>query len=37
MRFYNTQHQFYRGIDLHARNMYVCIFSHSGEIVLYRN
>lgn len=23
MRFYKNQHQFYIGIDLHARNMYV--------------
>lgn len=25
MRFYTQQHQYYRGIDLHARKMYVCI------------
>ena len=25
MRFYKNQHQFYIGIDLHARNMYVCV------------
>ena len=25
MRFYTTQHQFYCGIDLHAKKMYLCV------------
>jgi transposase len=37
MRFYTTAHQYYCGIDLHARVMYLCIISSSGEIVLHRN
>jgi transposase len=37
MRFYTEQHQFYCGIDLHARSMYVCILSHDGEILLHKN
>jgi transposase len=37
MRFYTKQHQFYCGIDLHARSMYVRVLSHDGEIVLHRN
>jgi transposase len=37
MRFYTTQHQFYCGIDLHARTMYVCILKQDGEIVVHRN
>ena len=37
MRFYTEQHQFYCGIDLHARTMYVCILSHDGELLLHRN
>jgi transposase len=37
MRFYTTQHQFYCGIDLHARTMYVCILSQDGEVMLHRN
>src|SRR5215831_7543057 len=37
MRFYTTQHQFYCGIDLHARSMYVCVLRHDGTIVLHRN
>jgi predicted NBD/HSP70 family sugar kinase len=36
-RLYNTQHPFYCGIDLHARNMYVCILNQAGETLLHRN
>jgi transposase len=36
MRFYNTQHQFYCGIDLHARAMYVCILNQNGEMLVHR-
>jgi Transposase len=37
MRFYTNQHQFYCGIDLHARSMYVCILSQEGEMLVHRN
>ncbi len=37
MRFYTKPHQFYCGIDLHARSMYVCIVNHDGEILVHRN
>lgn len=37
MRFYTTQHQFYCGIDLHARTMYVCILNHAAEILVHRD
>ena len=37
MRFYTNQHQFYCGIDLHARSMYVCLLSHEGAILVHRN
>jgi transposase len=37
MRFYTKQHQFYCGIDLHARTMYVCIMNRDGEILVHRN
>src|SRR2546430_2799976 len=37
MRFYTTQHQFYCGIDLHTRTMYVCILNHAGEILVHRD
>src|SRR5437667_10964321 len=37
MRFYTKQHQFYCGIDLHARTMYLCILNQAGEILVHRN
>ncbi len=37
MRFYTQQHQFYCGIDLHARSMHVCIMNQTGEILVHRN
>ena len=36
MRFYTQQHQHYRGIDLHARSMYVCILNQAGETLVHR-
>ena len=37
MRFYTHQHQFYCGIDLHARTMSLCIFNRDGEMLVHRN
>jgi transposase len=37
MRFSTKQHQFYCGIDLHARTMYLCVLNQEGEILLHRN
>ena len=37
MRFYTKQHQFYGGIDLHARTMYVCVLNRDGEVLLHRH
>lgn len=37
MRFYNEQHQYYCGIDLHTKSMYVCILNETGDIVLHQN
>jgi hypothetical protein len=37
MRFYTKQHQFYCGIELHARTMYVCLLDQHGAILLHRN
>ena len=37
MRFYNQQHKFYCGIDLHTRWMYVCVLSQTGEVVYHKN
>ena len=37
MRFYKNQHQFYIGIDLLARTMYICVINNSGETVFHKN
>ncbi len=37
MRFYNSQHQFYAGIDLHARKMYICIIDNFGKKIFNKN
>ncbi|QBG34628.1 IS110 family transposase [Litorilituus sediminis] len=36
MKFYTKLHDFYCGIDLHARILYVCILNHHGEKVLHQ-
>jgi predicted NBD/HSP70 family sugar kinase len=37
MRLYTQKHRHYCGIDLHARSMYICVLSQSGEPVLHKN
>ena len=37
MRFYTGQHQFYCGIDLYARKMYLCFPDAKGETRPHRN
>jgi Transposase len=37
MRFYTKPHQFYCGIDRHARTMYLCILNQAGDILVHRN
>lgn len=37
MRFYNQEHRYYCGIDLHARSMYVCILDQQGEVVFHHD
>lgn len=36
MRFYNQQHDYYCGIDLHARILYVCILDNLGNKVIHK-
>ena len=36
MKFYTTFHQFYCGIDLHARLLYVCILDKRGNKVVHQ-
>jgi len=37
MKFYTKTHQYYCGIDLHARNLYVCILDSEGAICVHKN
>jgi len=37
MRFYKQQHQFYCGVDLHAKTMHVCVVNQAGEVLVHRN
>jgi transposase len=37
MRFYNRQHQYYCGIDLHVKTMYLCILDATGQVLVHRN
>lgn len=37
MKFYTQTHQHYCGIDLHARNLYVCILDQAGETLIHKN
>jgi transposase len=37
MRFYQQQHPFYCGVDLHARSMHVCIVDAAGQTLVHRN
>ncbi|PYO54979.1 MAG: hypothetical protein DMD83_21260 [Candidatus Rokuibacteriota bacterium] len=37
MRFYTAQHQYYGGIDLHARRMYICVLDAEGKVRVHRN
>jgi transposase len=33
MRFYDRQHRFYAGIDLHSRTMHLCLLDSTGTVV----
>jgi hypothetical protein len=37
MRFYTQQHKHYCGIDLHARQMYLCVLDSAGAVLLSLN
>src|SRR4030067_249597 len=37
MNFYTKQHKFYCGIDLHTKNMFVCILDTSGNVRVHQN
>ena len=37
MRFYEVQHRFYAGIDLHARTMHLCVLDSNGTVMIVRD
>lgn len=37
MRFYQQQHRFYCGVDLHAKTMHVCVVNQAGETLVHRD
>ena len=37
MKFYKEQHQYYCGIDLHAKTMYVCVVDKEGMVLYHKN
>lgn len=37
MRFYTGRHAFYCGIDLHSKQMYLCIQDREGEVLVHKN
>ncbi len=37
MKFYSKQHQYYCGIDLHARKMYICVINNKGKVEVHKN
>jgi len=37
MKFYNQQHNYYCGIDLHARKMFVCILDQKGKTMVHES
>jgi transposase len=37
MRFYDRQHRFYAGVDLHARTMHLCILDAANNVVFDKN
>ena len=34
MRFYERQHRFYAGVDLHTRTLHLCVLDSVGSVVL---
>ena len=37
MRFYEQSHQYYCGVDLHARAMYLCVQDDRGTVLFHKN
>jgi hypothetical protein len=37
MRFYDRQHRFYAGVDLHTRTLHLCVLNQDGLAVFDKN
>jgi hypothetical protein len=37
MRYFTQRRKFYCGVNLHAKQMFLCILNDAGKIVLHRN
>jgi transposase len=37
MKFYNQLHQFYCGVDLHAKSLHACVVDAQGNKLLHKN
>ena len=37
MRFYQPHTQFYCGVDLHARSMYICVINQDKKVLVHQN
>ncbi len=37
MKFYTKQHNYYCGIDLHAKSMYICILDSNSRVMFHQN
>ena len=37
MQFYKEQHNYYCGIDLHARSMYICILDSKSNVKFHKD
>ncbi|WP_164101550.1 IS110 family transposase [Candidatus Laterigemmans baculatus] len=37
IKLYNKQHDFYCGVDLHAKTLHVCVVDQAGDKLLHRN
>ena len=37
MKYYTSATQFNAGVDLHSRNMYVCLMDRAGKVLVHQN
>ena len=37
MKYYSSQTEFNAGVDLHSRNLYVCVMDRAGKILVHEN